>query len=92
MNKPSFWLKQKTIDLLNDWGAFLQADLYRDAVTHLLGGVEAVVRKVNIYSDEQLLGEQEVYLLTASQTLDDLFAWRDGTIPSQGPCWNDPRQ
>ena len=57
-------LREKTIDLLNDWGAFLQVDLYRDAVTHFLGGVEAVVRKVNIYSGEQLLGEQEVRLLT----------------------------
>ena len=52
------------IDLFNDWGAFLEIDLYRDAITHFLGGLEAVVRRIHIYSGEQVLGEQEVHLLT----------------------------
>jgi hypothetical protein len=64
VNEQSAWLRQKTIDILNDWGGFLEADLYRDGITHLLGGEEAVLRKVQVYSGDQLLGEQDVRLLT----------------------------
>jgi len=64
VNEQSSWMRQKMIDLLNDWGAFLGLDLYRDAITHFLGGMGAVVRKVYVCSGEQLLGEQEVRLLT----------------------------
>jgi hypothetical protein len=38
--------------------------LYRDALTHFLGGQEKVVRRISVYSGERLIGDQEVYLLS----------------------------
>ncbi|HXU79141.1 MAG TPA: hypothetical protein VN794_21360, partial [Methylomirabilota bacterium] len=39
------WLKQTVIALANDWGAFLEVSLYREAVTHLLGGQKRFVNE-----------------------------------------------
>lgn len=51
-------------ELLTDWGAFLEVGLYREAVTHLLGGTERVVGRVPVYSGERLIGNQPVHFLT----------------------------
>jgi len=63
VNTESAWLKGKMVDLLNDWGAFLEIGLYRDAITHFLGGPGKVIRPVEIFSSRGLLGEQDVHLL-----------------------------
>lgn len=49
---------------LNEWGAFLDPLLYRDAITHFLGGKESVVKKVPITSNGMEIGVQEMRLLT----------------------------
>jgi GxxExxY protein len=64
VNAPSQRLKDVMIELLTDWGAFLECNLYRDALTHFLGGQEKVVRRISVYSGERLIGDQEVYLLS----------------------------
>ena len=46
---------------LEDWGARLSPTLYRDAITHFLGGKSEVVHKVEVRSDLGPLGEQEVH-------------------------------
>jgi GxxExxY protein len=38
------WLRETVIEVLHDWGAFLEVTLYRDAITHFLGGNETVHR------------------------------------------------
>lgn len=63
-NDGCAWLREKLIALLNDWGAFLEVALYRDAIVHFLGGLERVVRSVPVHSGVRLLGEQPVHLLT----------------------------
>ncbi len=63
-NPESAWLREKLLALLNDWGTHLELALYRDAITHFLGGSEAVVRPVNVFSSKRFLGEQSVHLLT----------------------------
>lgn len=65
VNAESVWLREKTIELLGDWGAFLEVSLYRDAITFFLGGPEAVVRPVEVCSNDRLIGQQDVHLLTA---------------------------
>lgn len=64
VNAESDWLREKVITLLKDWGAFLELALYRDAVTHFLGGPEQVIRPVPVHSGMRHLGEQSVHLLT----------------------------
>jgi hypothetical protein len=64
-NSESLWLKEALHDLLSDWGAFLEVSLYREAITHFLGGVERVVRPVEVFSNGGSLGFQPMHLLAA---------------------------
>ena len=41
--EKSVWIKDKLAALLRDWGAFLEIALYREALTHFLGGPDAVI-------------------------------------------------
>jgi GxxExxY protein len=50
--------------LLAEWGTFLDPILYRDALTHFLGGEERVVREVRVSSGGILIGAQKTHLLT----------------------------
>lgn len=65
VNAESQWLHEKLAALLADWGAFLEVNLYREAITHLLGGVERCVGAVPVYSGERLIGNQSVHFLNA---------------------------
>jgi GxxExxY protein len=65
LNPESSVLKDTLVDLLKDWGAFLEAGLYKEAVTHFLGGTEKVVRFVPIVSAGRTIGEQKLHLLNA---------------------------
>jgi hypothetical protein len=49
--------------MLTDWGAFLDPLLYRDALTHFLGGEESVVHPVGVSSDGVVIGTQKMHLL-----------------------------
>lgn len=51
--------------LLHDWGAFLDTLLYRDALTHFLGGEESVVREVGVTSGGVQIGTQKMHLLAS---------------------------
>jgi GxxExxY protein len=59
----SVWLREKIVELLDDWGAFLEVALYRDAITHFLGGPTSVLRPVPIRSQGSLLGTQSMHVL-----------------------------
>lgn len=59
----SEYLREKPLALLEDWGAFLEVALYRDALTHFLGGSERVIRRIPIQSRKRVIGEQSVHLL-----------------------------
>lgn len=56
-------------DMLADWGAFLAADLYREALVHLLGGPEQLLATVDIAAGGQVLGQQKVLLLAPGVVL-----------------------
>jgi hypothetical protein len=43
-NSASELLKVKMIELLNDWGAFLDVNLYREALVHFLSGISSVCK------------------------------------------------
>jgi GxxExxY protein len=60
----SAFLKLQMLDLLHDWGAFLEVSLYRDALTFFLGGAAVVQKSVEVFSGARSLGNQTLHLLT----------------------------
>lgn len=58
------WLLERMLQLLKDWGAFLEVTLYRDAIIHFLGGPDTVCHPVDIVSGKHVLGTQDLFLLT----------------------------
>jgi hypothetical protein len=50
------------LDLLQDWGAFLSAGLYQEALMHLLGGASSVEHRVSLHRDELDLGWQRMFV------------------------------
>jgi len=68
-------LKTRMVDLLNDWGAFFDTHLYKEALIHFLGGEQEIIHSIEIKNDDQLLGHQkftclsrtEFFLITAAK-------------------------
>ena len=56
----AYYIREILVDLLNDWGAFFDTDIYLDALCHFLGGKESIIRSVAIHSGNILLGQQPV--------------------------------
>ena len=57
-------MKDTLTRCLEQWGAFLDPNLYRDALTHFFGGDEQVVREIPVVSNGVTIGTQEMRLLT----------------------------
>ena len=76
LGKESTLLKTKLLDLLHDWGAFLDVALYREALLHFLGGRPAVCRPVRVFSGANCIGTQDMLLLT------EHVAWAITAVPS----------
>lgn len=68
-NESSERLRDILRSLLDDWGAFLTTNLYRDAIIHFWGGREYVLREVPIYDGDVQIGSQEVCLLQDDRSL-----------------------
>jgi len=56
-------LRLAFIELLEDWGGFLELPLYLEALTHLLGGEDQVVQGVSFTRNGLMLGKQRLHLL-----------------------------
>ncbi len=50
-------------NLLDEWGAFLDCQLYTEAITHFFGGEEQTIRPIPISNSSRILGRQKVRLL-----------------------------
>ena len=55
-------LRQTMVELVEDWGAFLDFALYQDALTHLLGGEALVVQRLPLHRSRVFLGTQRFHL------------------------------
>jgi GxxExxY protein len=55
-------LKNLMLDLLKDWGAYLEIALYTQALTHFLGGEDRVITQVPMQRDGIPLGNQRFHL------------------------------
>jgi GxxExxY protein len=56
-------LRATLLDVLEDWGGFLELQLYMEVVTHFLGGEDKVARLVELRRDGERLGNQRLNLL-----------------------------
>jgi GxxExxY protein len=63
VDERSKLLREHLRDLLDDWGMFLSLSLYEEALTHFLGGENAVLHRVPLSRDGLPLGDQLVHLL-----------------------------
>jgi len=55
-------LRQMALELLDDWGAFLEIPLYQEAVTHFLGGERCTVQRLPLQRGSVTLGTQRFHL------------------------------
>jgi hypothetical protein len=55
-------LQRTLIEILRDWGAFLELSLYLDALTWFFGGEPAVIREVALVHEGIHLGHQRLHL------------------------------
>jgi GxxExxY protein len=66
LNAESGTAKASMLAMLQDWGAFLDVNLYREALIHLLGGAAMVTAPVEIFSGPRVVGTQSLNLLNKS--------------------------
>ena len=59
----SIHLREVLLELLGDWGTFLDVSLYREALLFFSPGSEAGVQPVEIKVSGRLVGSQKMYLL-----------------------------
>jgi GxxExxY protein len=75
-------LREIIRNLLNEWGAFLDISLYREAIFHFLGGEEKLLVPVNVSVGGRVVGHQKMCLvaentgLHISSTVRHLDAYR----------------
>ncbi len=54
-------------ELLSDWGAFLDLDLYKEAVIYFLGGAEKVIQPIDILKNSRVIGQQRICKLNENE-------------------------
>ncbi len=63
LDADSARLKSVFLELLADWGAYLEVALYREAIIHFFGGAARVCRKVDVFDGNAPIGTQTLCLL-----------------------------
>ncbi len=63
LDEDSIWLKQLMIELISEWGVFLDTILFYDAVRFFSGGDDSILGRIEIFNDSRFLGTQMVHLL-----------------------------
>lgn len=66
LDEDSVWLKAMIVELLGDWGAFLETTLFYDAIYHFRGGEDRVVKDIEVVLDGTKLGNQKVNLINSN--------------------------
>jgi GxxExxY protein len=63
IDKDSAELKALVIELLLDWGAFLETNLFFEAICHFRGGEEQVIKEIDVIRNGANKGKQKCPLL-----------------------------
>lgn len=77
VNESSRQLKHLVLELLADWGAFLQLPLYREAIMHFFGGASVALQRIPVYDGGTVMETHEMCLITPDTGL-ALTALKDG--------------
>ena len=56
-------------ELVEDWGLFIDAGLYHEAICHFLGGAEVVAHRLDVVSAGRKLGTHQCHLLDDSTAI-----------------------
>lgn len=64
VNEESAWLRELITALLNEWGAFLDVQLFYDAIAHFRGNPDGLEKPVPVCLGEHASGVQNMHLLT----------------------------
>lgn len=62
-------LRARLLDVLQDWGGFLELSFYLEALTHFLGGREKVECMLPLKRSKVLLGNQRFHLISPETAL-----------------------
>lgn len=54
--------------LLDEWGLFLELNLFYEAIEHFRGGEEKVVKEIEVRDGSRILGRQKAHLLNSNIT------------------------
>lgn len=65
LDEDSVWLKRLVVNLLNEWGAFLDTSLYYEAIKHFRGGEDNVVKTIEVRNSNHIIGKQKVHLINS---------------------------
>jgi GxxExxY protein len=57
-------IKAKMLELLADWGAFLDVALYREGLVHFMGGAASVSKALPVYSGSRQIGTQMMNMIS----------------------------
>jgi GxxExxY protein len=63
VDKDSAKLKELVVELLLDWGAFLETNLFYEAIFHFRGGEEQVIKDIDVVNKGANLGQHKYPLL-----------------------------
>ncbi|MFQ6112952.1 MAG: GxxExxY protein [bacterium] len=63
LDEDSIGLKALIVELMMDWGAYLETSLFYEAIYHFRGGEDQVVKDIDVVLNETKLGNQKVHLL-----------------------------
>jgi GxxExxY protein len=63
LDEDSIWLKRIFKRLLDEWGTFLEVNLFYDAIVHFRGGEEKVIKEIEAIDGARYMGRQEAHLL-----------------------------
>jgi hypothetical protein len=63
LDQESIWLKELIVELLTDWGAYLETNLFYEAIYHFRGGEDQIVKDIDIVFNGMVLGKQKIHLL-----------------------------
>lgn len=61
-------IKTLFLDILHDWGAFLNTAIYQEALYFFLGGENALIRPVEIWNRDHLVGHHKVPVINDTET------------------------
>ncbi len=62
-------LRDLVVKVLNEWGSFLDINLYQEALVYFLGGEEVLMQSVDVFVNGGLVGRQNMHLLDSETGL-----------------------